>query len=190
MTAARESRTVSGVSLRGIILTVWGVFWVYWVISALMAKRGVRGGRTRLPGLVALVGVVLFRAFASHTVAVHSVASKAAGVVVFASGLGLAVWARIYLGRNWGMPMTQKREPELVTTGPYRFVRHPIYSGILLGVLGTALALNIYWLIAFGVGLAYFAYSARVEEQNLANSFPTTYPSYRTRTKMLIPFVL
>jgi protein-S-isoprenylcysteine O-methyltransferase Ste14 len=111
-------------------------------------------------------------------------------VVVLVSGLSLAVWARIYLGRNWGMPMTLKRDPELVTSGPYRFVRHPIYSGILLGLLGTALATNLYWLIAFGVCLVYFAYSARVEEANLTRTFPTTYPGYRSRTKMLIPFVL
>jgi protein-S-isoprenylcysteine O-methyltransferase Ste14 len=88
------------------------------------------------------------------------------------------------------MPMTQKEEPELVTTGPYRFVRHPIYSGILCGLLGTALAINLYWLIAVAVAGAYFIYSARVEERNLMRTFPTQYPGYRARTKMLIPFVL
>jgi protein-S-isoprenylcysteine O-methyltransferase Ste14 len=111
-------------------------------------------------------------------------------VILFAAGLGLAVWARIYLGRNWGMPMTEKAEPELVTSGPYRFVRHPIYSGILLGFLGTGLATNGYWLIVCGVCLLYFIYSARVEEGILTNAFPSAYPSYRARTKMLIPFVL
>jgi protein-S-isoprenylcysteine O-methyltransferase Ste14 len=88
------------------------------------------------------------------------------------------------------MPMTKKAEPELVTSGPYRFVRHPIYSGILLGLLGTALAINLYLLIAFGAGLAYCVYSARVEERWLTASFPSAYPAYRTHTKMLIPFVL
>jgi protein-S-isoprenylcysteine O-methyltransferase Ste14 len=71
--------------------------------------------------------------------------------MLFVAGLGLAVWARIYLGRNWGMPMTQKDEPELVISGPYHLVRHPIYSGILLAMLGTSLTTNIYWLIAFAV---------------------------------------
>jgi protein-S-isoprenylcysteine O-methyltransferase Ste14 len=177
-------------SLRAIMLIVWGVFWIYWLLSALGAKEGIRSGRVRPPGLVVLLGFVLIRVFAPRTLAVHVVALQVAGVALFACGLGVAVWARIYLGRNWGMPMTQKREPELVTSGPYRFVRHPIYSGILLGLLGTALATNVYWLIAFGVCLGYFAYSARVEEENLANTFPTGYPDYRTGTKMLIPFVL
>jgi protein-S-isoprenylcysteine O-methyltransferase Ste14 len=86
--------------------------------------------------------------------------------------------------------MTQKDDPDLVTSGPYRRVRHPIYSGILLALLGTALATNLYWLIALGVLGVYFVYSAKVEERLLTASFPSTYPSYRTKTKMLIPFVL
>ncbi len=72
--------------------------------------------------------------------------------------------------------MTQKNEPELVTSGPYGFVRHPIYSGILLGLLGTALATNIYWLIALGIVGVYFVYSATVEERNMTATFPTHLP--------------
>jgi protein-S-isoprenylcysteine O-methyltransferase Ste14 len=100
------------------------------------------------------------------------------------------VWARIHLGRNWGMPMTERTEPELVTSGPYRFVRHPIYSGILLGLLGTGLATSLYWLIGFGVALVYFTYSATVEERTLTATFPDAYPKYKAHTKMLIPFLL
>ena len=86
--------------------------------------------------------------------------------------------------------MTQKNDPELVTSGPYRFVRHPIYSGLLLAIVGTALATNLSLLIAAAVLGIYFAYSARVEERLLTTSFPVAYPGYRARTKMLIPFVL
>ena len=88
------------------------------------------------------------------------------------------------------MPMTEKDEPELVTSGPYRFVRHPIYSGILLAILGSALATTLYWLIAFVALGIYFVYSARVEERLMTCSFPSAYPSYKAHTKMLIPFVL
>jgi protein-S-isoprenylcysteine O-methyltransferase Ste14 len=70
------------------------------------------------------------------SLAVHSVILTAIGAVLFACGIALAVWARLHLGRNWGMPMTQRAEPELVTSGPYRFVRHPIYSGLLTAMLG------------------------------------------------------
>ena len=62
--------------------------------------------------------------------------------MLFAVGLGFAIWARRALGHNWGTPMSQKYEPELVTSGPYWMVRHPIYSGILVAGLGTAVALT------------------------------------------------
>jgi protein-S-isoprenylcysteine O-methyltransferase Ste14 len=111
-------------------------------------------------------------------------------MILLLAGMGFAVSARLYLGRNWGMPMTQKDDPELVTSGPYRFVRHPIYSGILLAILGTALATNLYWLIALAVMGAYFIYTVIVEERLMTASLPAAYASYRARTKMLIPFVL
>ncbi len=176
--------------LRAVIFILWGLFWVYWLIAATGAKQGVGRRGFRVPGLLAIVGIVLGRVFKPHTLAVHSPILHVVGTVLFLSGLGLAVWARIYLGRNWGMPMTEKEEPELVTSGPYRYVRHPIYSGLLLGVLGTALATNLYWLIALAVGGAYFIYSATVEERLMTSTFPATYPSYKAKTKMLIPFVL
>lgn len=86
--------------------------------------------------------------------------------------------------------MTQKAEPELVTSGPYRFVRHPIYSGLLAALLGTALATNLIGLAIVAILGVYFYYSASVEEKNLIAMFPSAYPAYRSSTKMLIPFVL
>ena len=177
-------------SLRTVIYVIWGVFWAYWLVSAIGVKQ--RTGSRRLGARVPIIvlAVVLTRVFSFHSAAVHSPALKAVGVVLFGAGLGLAVWARIHLGANWGTPMTEKVEPDLVTSGPYRFVRHPIYSGILLGFAGTALATNGYWAIIFAVCLIYFVFSARVEEGIMSSAFPSTYPSYRARTKMLIPFVL
>jgi protein-S-isoprenylcysteine O-methyltransferase Ste14 len=178
-------------ALKTSIAVIWVIFWLYWLISAAGAKHGSRMARTRPPGvLILVVGFLLLRAFGTNSLAVHSPILEAVGMILFLSGLALAVWARLNLGRNWGMPMTEKDEPELVTSGPYHLVRHPIYSGILLAVLGTALATDLYWLIAFGVLAVYFVYSSKVEETLLTASFPTAYPSYRTKTKMLIPYVL
>jgi protein-S-isoprenylcysteine O-methyltransferase Ste14 len=178
-------------ALQIVITVAWIIFWVYWLASAFGVKEG-RGGRRRIPltGLTALSVVLLVRVFRGGSLAVHSPILGAIGAVVFASGIALAIWARVHLGRNWGMPMTQKAEPELVTSGAYRFVRHPIYSGLLAGVLGTALVTNLIGLIIVAVLVAYFYYCASVEEKNLTATFPTAYPAYRTRTKMLIPFVL
>jgi protein-S-isoprenylcysteine O-methyltransferase Ste14 len=178
-------------ALRTAIAIAWVAFWVVWLVAAFGAKKG-KGGVRQIPlrGLAALAVILLLRAFHGGSLEVHSLALGVVGTAVFASGIGLAIWARIHLGRNWGMPTSQKADPELVTTGPYRFVRHPIYSGILIGVLGTTLATNLLGLIIVGVLGAYFYYSASVEEKNLTATFPTAYPAYQSTTKMLIPFVL
>jgi protein-S-isoprenylcysteine O-methyltransferase Ste14 len=178
-------------ALRTAITVAWIVFWVYWLASAFGAKQGI-ASRRRIPlnGLSALSVILLLRVFRGGSLAVHSPVLGAVGAVVFACGIALAIWARVHLGRNWGMPMTQKAEPELVTSGPYRYVRHPIYSGLLAAVLGTALATNLIGLIIVAILGAYFYYSASVEEKNLIAAFPTAYPAYRKSTKMLVPFVL
>lgn len=178
-------------TLKIAIAIVWIVFWVYWLASAFGVKEG-RADRRRVPlnGVSALAVIVLLRVFRGGSLTVDSPVLEAIGAVVFVSGLALAIWARIQLGRNWGMPMTQKAEPELVTSGPYRWVRHPIYTGLLVGLLGTALATNLIGLIIVAVLGGYFYYSASVEEKNLIATFPTAYPAYRSSTKMLIPFVL
>ncbi len=178
-------------SLRTVLAIVWGAFWVMWLLAAFGAKQGTRRGlTTRFPALGAVVVIVLLRVFRTGTLAVHSAALQVLGCVLLGCGLGLAAWARIYLGRNWGMPMSQKDKPELVTSGPYRYVRHPIYSGILLGMLGTGIATSLYWFIGLAVVGAYFIYSATVEERLMSASFPQAYPAYRARTKMLVPFLL
>jgi protein-S-isoprenylcysteine O-methyltransferase Ste14 len=107
----------------------WIIFWVYWLASTFGVKEG-RGSRRRIPlnGVTALSVVLSVRAFRGGSLAVHSHILGAIRAVVFVSGIALAIWSRVQLGRNWGMPMTQKAETELVTSGPYRFVRHPIYS--------------------------------------------------------------
>jgi protein-S-isoprenylcysteine O-methyltransferase Ste14 len=111
------------------------------------------------------------------------------GLALFLTGLGLAVWARFYLGRNWGTPMSEKVDAELVTTGPYRYIRNPIYSGLILAAIGTAVAVNWYWLLAAVFMGAYFTYSAIVEERIMERLFPNDYPAYKRSTKMLIPLV-
>ena len=86
--------------------------------------------------------------------------------------------------------MSQKDGPDLVTSGPYRLVRHPIYSGILVAGVGTTVALNRLWLIVIGLVGIYFVYSATVEERYLTEQFPDAYPTYKRSTKMLVPLIL
>jgi protein-S-isoprenylcysteine O-methyltransferase Ste14 len=178
-------------TLKLVIGIAWLVFWVYWLVSAANSKESVSGGwRSRIAG-VSSIGVFLIVGFLGRgSLASYNVILAVIGMVLFACGIALAVWARVHLGRNWGMPTTQRVEPELVTSGPYRFVRHPIYTGLLTAVLGTALVDSLTGLIVVAVLVAYFYYCGTVEERNLTATFPKAYPEYRSRTKMLIPFLL
>ncbi|MBO0803882.1 MAG: isoprenylcysteine carboxylmethyltransferase family protein [Nocardiopsaceae bacterium] len=175
-----------------VILICWLAFWAYWFISARKAKpgQGLSGRYIGIRVVIAIAVVYLVRSIGGHS---HPLTSGpvliGVGLALFAGGLALAVWARVYIGRNWGMPMSRRDEPELVTTGPYRRVRHPIYTGIIVALLGNALATSLWGLIAV-VGLGgYFIFSATREEAFLAGQFPDTYPSYKHSTKMLVPFV-
>ncbi|HEY2054535.1 MAG TPA: isoprenylcysteine carboxylmethyltransferase family protein [Solirubrobacterales bacterium] len=174
-----------------IVVAIWLVFSAYWGLSAFRSKPGTRSWQgVPLRVLLAVALILLFSGVRAGSLDVHGTMLPVIGIVVLLCGVGFAVWARVHLGRNWGMPMTLKEEPELVTSGPYRFVRHPIYTGILTAVIGTALAVNLLALVAAVALGVFFVYSATVEERNLATVFPSAYPAYRARTKMLIPFVL
>ena len=170
----------------------WAAFWLYWVVAAFSMKKGrVPWSRElRIRAVIFVVVILLIRlgVFRGHGVATDPWRA-AVGLVLFAAGLLFAIWARIHIGRNWGTPMTQKEDPELVTSGPYLLVRHPIYSGILVAGIGTAVALSWFWLAAVGLAGIYFIYSATVEERYLAEQFPDSYAEYKRSTKMLVPFV-
>ncbi|MGD0698768.1 MAG: isoprenylcysteine carboxylmethyltransferase family protein [Trebonia sp.] len=178
-----------------VIAAGWVAFWLYWLAASTTAKAG-RNNWARFAGFRIAIILVVLLLLRLRILKGHGAAAAASpflwgiGLAAFAVGLGLAIWARIYIGRNWGMPMSQKAEPELVTTGPYHRVRHPIYSGIILAMIGTAVAVSVYWLIAVALLGGYFIYSAVREERYLAGQFPDTYPGYKRSTKMLIPFIL
>jgi protein-S-isoprenylcysteine O-methyltransferase Ste14 len=105
-------------------------------------------------------------------------------------GLAFAVWARIHLGRNWSGAVTVKDDHELIRTGPYGLVRHPIYSGLLLAVLGTAIAFGEWRsLLALGFLTIAFLFKLHREERFMSESFPDDYPRYRAEVPALIPFI-
>ena len=171
----------------------WSLFWLYWLIAAFSMKRGrVPWSRElRIRAVIIVLVFVLVRVGAfGHSNITGDGWRAVPGLVLFAVGLGFALWARVHIGRNWGTPMTQKDDPELVTSGPYRLVRHPIYFGILLAGVGTAIGLNWLWLTAVALAGVYFGYSAIVEERYLTERFPDAYGLYKLTTKMLVPFVV
>lgn len=177
----------------------WIVLGAYWLIAARSAKKTLRPApRWSGPAVrITLAAVVVAGAGLWHVhrrgsplLAERSAALEVLGMLLCAAGVALAIWARVHIGRNWGMPMSLREGHELVTSGPYARVRHPIYSAVLLTMLGSALAVDAGWLAAFVVFGAYFYASARTEERDLCVQFPAAYPEYLRRTKRLIPFVL
>jgi len=177
-------------TLKVVIAVIWVVFWIGWLVAAATAKESVGPRRCGVRSFSAIAAFLLIRFGHFGGLGTQSPVLGAIGAVVFATGLALAVWARVYLGRNWGMPMTQRAEPELVTSGPYAAVRHPIYTGVLLALLGGSIAINVIGIVLVLVLGANFYYSALVEERNMAASFPSEYPEYQARTKMMLPFLL
>ena len=107
-----------------------------------------------------------------------------------AGGLGISIWARRVLGRNWSGIVTVKQDHELIRTGPYRYVRHPIYTGLLLAILGTALIFGEWrGLIAFVIFTAAIMLKVRTEERFMDESFPEQYARYRAEVPALLPFL-
>ena len=177
-----------------VIYGLWVLFWLAWLAAALTAKRAAQSRIRQFVGLrvalfVILILVIRSRAFKGHHAIVSNPILQGIGMGLFLTGLGLALWARVYLGRNWGTPMSEKVDAELVTTGPYRYIRNPIYSGLILAAIGTAVAVSWYWLVAVVFMGAYFIYSATAEEHIMERLFPNDYPAYKCSTKRLIPFL-
>ncbi|HEV2111532.1 MAG TPA: isoprenylcysteine carboxylmethyltransferase family protein [Gammaproteobacteria bacterium] len=185
-----------------LILASWLVFTAYWAIMAVGVKRNIGkrpwGKETGMRvAIVVLVLLVVWLPALRHALlhmqyylAGAGMALGLAGAALCVLGVGFAIWARATLGRNWGMPMSRKEDPELVTGGPYAYVRHPIYGGILMAMLGSALGGMLIWSIPLVLCVVYFVYSARNEEKLMLEQFPEQYPAYMKRTKMLLPFIV
>lgn len=178
----------------GVVAGAWAVFIVYWAISGAQAKpskatpaaRRVILLRTLLLLVLALAAVLAGKA--GDLVRPHPL-FPALGSALTVIGIACAIWARYHLGRNWGMPMTEKQGRELITSGPYAYVRHPIYTGVILALIGSAGVSGGLWLIIALTGIVYFVLAAHEEEAMLTKEFPGSYPEYRAGTKMLIPFI-
>jgi protein-S-isoprenylcysteine O-methyltransferase Ste14 len=191
-----------------IILVSWAAFLLVWGVSAFFVKQDVRGGgytaawqrywilRLAAAAIIIFVAVRLGRrasssgaALFSHPIFTPPLALGWIGAALSVIGIGFAIWARVNLGRNWSPRPAAKEHHELVTTGPYAYVRHPIYTGIMLAALGTALTSSI-----FGIGMLIFisitfALRMNKEEKIMLELFPEQYSEYQKHTKRLVPFV-
>ena len=180
-----------------VVYACWGVFLVTWAIAALFTKRTLERTWGTSRWLMIGTGLVVywiargFRLFGTQRLwtSTAEIEWLAAGITLV--GLGVTLWARWALGRNWSGSVTFKQDHELIEHGPYRFVRHPIYTGLLTMALGSAILRDaVSGFVFCGILLAGFWIKLRAEEQLMTRHFPDAYPAYRERVRALIPFVL
>jgi protein-S-isoprenylcysteine O-methyltransferase Ste14 len=180
------------------IACCWIAWLVYWVVMAFTTKRTVeRRGfmEYRVAGGVAFV--VMAAAGRLLDVSPRSQVWQTTPVLevvtccMVAGGVAFTVWARVVLGRNWSAEVTFKQDHELIESGPYALVRHPIYTGLILMGLGTAVDYGR--VIGFALVVTVCSalwWKVRMEEQVMSTHFPDAYADYRRRVRAVIPFVL
>ena len=177
---------------------VWIAFLVYWMAMALGNKRVVRkqsfiGRVVQIAvggfAFMLLWGQVFPTGPLARRVIPFSAAWIAIGLLLTCAGIGFAVWARVTLGKNWSGIVTVKQDHQLIRTGPYALVRHPIYSGLLLAIVGTAISLGkVRGFLAVLVILTGWWLKWRAEESFMLQEFGAEYEQYRRQTPALIPF--
>lgn len=183
-------------------VAAWLFFLAYWLWSARRVKQATRAEpalsrffKYWLPIIVALAlmwpaewlqATVLGRRFLPGTQAVAAI-----GVILIVAGVWFACWARHILGSNWSSEVQLKEGHELIERGPYRYVRHPIYTGILLALLGTVV-LEGEWRALLGLVIMFVSFwrKLRLEETWLSEHFGPVYADYMRRVKALVPGIL
>jgi protein-S-isoprenylcysteine O-methyltransferase Ste14 len=184
---------------RWLIPVLWVAWAFYWWATSLDVKETTRRepfvSRLLHLGPIAVAGMILWAPrfdVAGLDARFTPAAPWAfwAGAAITFAGLAFAVWARRHIGRNWSAIVTLKQDHELVTSGPYAFVRHPIYTGLLFGFLGSAIALG-QWRGLLAVVIVYLALlrKYRLEERWLRERFGVAYDAYRARVKALVPYL-
>jgi protein-S-isoprenylcysteine O-methyltransferase Ste14 len=175
----------------------WLIFVVYWLIGALKTKPiSIKESFASRYGilLIEITGfVLLFNSsaeigFLRYHLLPRTLAMSLAGIVLTWAGIAIAIWARHHLGQYWSARVTIKEGHQLIRTGPYASMRHPIYSGVVLAAAGSALTIDR-WRCAVGVGLILLGYclKARKEEKMLSVQFGEAFVEHRKHTGFLIP---
>jgi protein-S-isoprenylcysteine O-methyltransferase Ste14 len=178
-----------------VLIACWSAFAAYWLGASFGVKKAAETQGTRsifrfrimqVANFVLLAGVLPYRPF--NLILWHSTGASLIGSVLCSLGAVLAIWARKTLAANWSSSVTFKEHHELITHGPYAFARHPIYTGLLMMMLGTVLGLGrLDSLIALTTRSVMYVFKIRREEQLMEKHFPAQYSAYRARVRALIP---
>jgi len=181
------------------INTVWSLVAIYWVVGMVLAKPTIKresilsGAMHIVLGCAAVLLVwepATGRGFLGHRFISPAGWVAWLGLAVTIGGCAFAIWARATLGSNWSSMVTVKQDHELILRGPYAMVRHPIYSGLLLALTGTAITVGeIRAFIGLGLAFIVFLLKSAAEEKFMREEFSTEYARYSQRVRRLIPFI-
>jgi protein-S-isoprenylcysteine O-methyltransferase Ste14 len=179
---------------------VWIFFFLYWQIKAANTKTTKRlepAASRMLRVFIFLIAIVLLSTTRIPLPLLYfqlwpvGVWPFWLGAFITIAGLLYAVWAREHLGRNWSRSVTIKQGHELITTGPYAMVRHPIYTGVLTGFVGMAIAISqVRGFVVLVLIFLAFWMKLRMEEQWMRSQFGETYAAYADQTAALVPYLL
>jgi protein-S-isoprenylcysteine O-methyltransferase Ste14 len=190
--------------MSGLVTAIWAGFYGYWVLAAAHGKGKEKGAaRAEAPGSYLVHTILFVLAFALVMIDTGRCGPLArrflldrrewtwAGMVLLLAGLGLAIWARRHLGSYWSGHNVIRADHRVIRNGPYAVVRHPIYAGLVLGMLGTAIFLG-QWrgLLAVPLLLLACILKIRKEERWLLEDLGEEYARYRREVRALIPFIL
>jgi protein-S-isoprenylcysteine O-methyltransferase Ste14 len=176
----------------------WFLFFAYWLYAAIRKRKAAKRRDSAIGRMGQLLPMaaayILMFSDAAHwgwlgmRFLPRSVELEVVGAVLTAAGLGMAIWARRYLGANWSAQVSIRADHELIRTGPYRWIRHPIYTGMLIGLAGTELVLGENrGMISFAIAAASFYFKARKEEIFLAQEFGSRFQEHTRNTGMFLP---
>ena len=178
---------------------VWIIFILYWQIKAARTKTTQRlepAASRALRVVIFLIAIVILAAPGVPLPWLYLQLWPVGlwpfwlGAAVTTAGLLFAVWARHHLGSNWSRSVTIKQDHELITTGPYAVVRHPIYTGILAGFIGMAIAISqVRGFVVFVLFFLAFWIKLRMEEQWMHSQFGEVYAAYAHHTAALVPYL-
>jgi protein-S-isoprenylcysteine O-methyltransferase Ste14 len=190
----------SNLAIHGALATAWIIFFLVWIVMAFRVKGTLKRQSARGRAIQVVLGglayILLFTdTFAWGSLALRLVPAqpwwKIPGAALTYAGIAFTIWARIVLGGNWSSDVTLKKGHSLVRSGPYALVRHPIYSGLLLAMLGTALVVaEVHAFLGVAAACLAWRLKFREEERFMTEQFGLEYEEYRRRTPALVPFVL
>jgi protein-S-isoprenylcysteine O-methyltransferase Ste14 len=189
-----------GAAVHYSLLILWWGFIIFWLALGLFSSRAVKRQSWSSRLLTIVLGAIPFFLLFTSKLRLGMLAQRlypdqrvfaSAGVGLTAAGLAIAIWARLMLGRHWSATVTIKHQHQLICTGPYAVVRHPIYSGLLLALFGTAFVVGeVRGFAAVAIAFGAWFIKSRTEERFMVEKFGGEYEEYRRHTCAFVPYVL